>query len=128
MSNPTIQRTRVELLNLKLYSYHGVFAQERRVGNDYSVSLAVDYNATIAAATDSVNAAINYATLAEIVQSEMAIPTNLLETVAHRIVQRICREFSAVTAGYVTITKLMPPMGVSIDGSQCHSRIHSIAD
>lgn len=113
-----MQRTRIELLNLKLYSYHGVLAQERRVGNEYSVSLAVDYNAGVAAATDSVSAAINYAELAKVVQSEMSEPTNLLETVAHRMAQRICRDFPAVSGGYVSITKLMPPMGVAIDGAK----------
>jgi len=116
MNSPMIGMTRIELKRMKLYSYHGVLAQERRVGNDYEVSVGVDYDSSSAVVTDSIKSAVNYAELAEIVRLEMAIPSNLLETVATRIATRICMEFNSVRGGYVSITKVMPPIGAAVDG------------
>ena len=116
MSTPLFGMTHIELVRLKTYSYHGVLAQERRVGNDYEVSVGLDYDSTAAVSMDSVKNAINYADIAEIVKSEMAVPSNLLETVAARIATRICSEYSIVHGGYVSITKVMPPMGASMEG------------
>ena len=39
----------------------------------------------------------------------MAVPSKLLEHVAHRIIEAVKRNFPTVTGGEITISKLRPP-------------------
>ena len=80
-----LETSTIELKDVRLYAFHGVLEQERRVGGDYSVSLRVHYNICKAMETDDVNDTLNYAHLLDIIKQEMAVPSNLLEHVAGRI-------------------------------------------
>lgn len=105
------------LKNVRLYAYHGVLEQERRVGGEYSVSLRVHYNIYKAMDTDDVADTLNYAQLLEIVKREMAVPSNLLEHVAGRIGKSIFQKFPQSEAIDLTVTKLNPPMGANCEGA-----------
>ena len=97
----------VAIERMRVYAYHGVGPQERVVGNEFEVSLAVEVDASDAASGDDVGLTVSYADLAAIVSEEMARPSQLLEHVAARI-----RE--AVVAGRVTVAKLTPPMPADV--------------
>lgn len=105
------------LNNVRLYAYHGVLEQERRVGGEYSVSMRVHYNIYKAMQTDDVADTLNYAQLLEIIKREMAMPSNLLEHVAGRIGKSIFLEFPQSEAIDLTVTKLNPPMGADCEGA-----------
>lgn len=99
---------------MKVYAYHGVDPQERAVGNDFEVSLAVEVDAAAAAAGDDVDLTVSYADLAAIVATEMARPSRLLEHVAARIRRAVTARFPTVAAGRVTVAKLTPPMRANV--------------
>ena len=80
-----LKSSTIELKDVRLYAYHGVLEQERRVGGEYSVSLRVHYNISKAMESDDVNDTLNYALLLDIIKEEMAQPSDLLEHVAGRI-------------------------------------------
>lgn len=103
--------------NMRLHAYHGVMEQERIVGNDYSITLRVDYPIERATATDDVNDTINYATLAEIIRQEMSVPSSLVEHVAGRILHHIEESFPDAGTKYIRIIKIAPPMSVDCDGA-----------
>ena len=84
-------KTSIELNEMRFFAYHGVGSQERRVGNDYVVSLRVDCPI-------------------EGVAAEMATPSLLLEHVAGRICRSLTRTFPAVSGGRLRIAKLTPPI------------------
>jgi dihydroneopterin aldolase len=107
----------ISLNDVRLYAYHGVMEQERRVGGEYSVSLRVHYNISKAMKTDDVADTLNYAELLEIVKGEMAKPSKLLEHVAGRIGEAVFRQFPQTEAIELTVTKLNPPMGVDSAGA-----------
>ncbi|MBQ7424411.1 MAG: dihydroneopterin aldolase, partial [Prevotella sp.] len=65
----------------------------------------------------------NYAALYHIIEEEMAQPSNLLEHVVGRIGKRIFREFVAVDAVDLTITKVNPPMGADCSGAAVKVRL-----
>ena len=56
-------KTSIELNRIRFFSYHGVAEQERRVGNDYEVSLRVDYPLERAMESDSLCDTLDYAAL-----------------------------------------------------------------
>ena len=112
-----IAASKIYLDDMRFYAYHGVMEQERRVGGEYSVSLAVEADMTEAARTDDVADTVNYAELYALVEHEMAIPSKLLEHVAARIGQRSIETFDRITALTVKVTKLNPPMGADCKGA-----------
>lgn len=107
----------ISLNDVRLYAYHGVLEQERRVGGYYSVSLCAHYNVSKAIDTDDVADTLNYAHLLEIVKREMAQPSNLLEHVAGRIGKAVFREYPQVESMELTVTKLNPPIGADCAGA-----------
>lgn len=107
----------IVLEGVRLYAYHGVMKQERRVGGWFTVSLRVHYNIYKAMMTDCVNDTISYADLLAVTKREMAQPSQLLEHVAGRIGKAVVSEFQGVEKAEVKILKLNPPMGANCDGA-----------
>ena len=105
------------LNDVRLYAYHGVLEQERRVGGEYSVSLRVHYNIYKAMKSDNVTDTLNYAHLLDIVKREMASPSNLLEHVVARIGKAIFKEYPLAESIDLTLTKLNPPIGADTSGA-----------
>ena len=112
-----IAASKIYLDDMHFYAYHGVMEQERLVGGEYSVSLAVEADLTEAIRTDDVADTINYAALYEIVKSEMAVSSKLLEHVAGRIGRRAMETFERITTLTIKVTKLNPPMGADSKGA-----------
>ena len=119
MTNKTvkIESSYVFLRNVRFYAFHGVLPQERSVGGDYLLNLRVGYPVEKAMESDEVGDTLNYATLFDLVKREMAIPSQLLEHVAGRIVKAITAAFPAVTSVDLELTKQNPPTGVDADGA-----------
>lgn len=101
---------KISLNKLIFYAYHGVYEEERKIGNEFHVSLSVftDYNDDIK--KDDIESTISYADLYEIVKAEMGRPKKLLETVAQRIMSSIKSNFPQIKRGEVTIEKIHPPI------------------
>ena len=113
----TIAASKIYLDEMRFYAYHGVMEQERLVGGEYCVSLAVEADLTEAVRTDDVADTVNYAALYEVVKSEMAVPSKLLEHVAGRIGRRALDMFERITTLTIRVTKLNPPMGADCKGA-----------
>lgn len=120
---------RISIDDCRMFAHHGVMPQERRVGNEFSVSLQVTYplinpvinpvidpvshpagDASLAEYPDELAGTISYAELYAIVKEEMEKPRNLLETVAAAIAARISAQYPQIESGSVSITKLTPPI------------------
>ena len=107
----------VELHRVRLYAFHGVMEQERRVGGDFEVTLRVGLPMERAMTTDDVADTLNYADLFEVVRREMAVPSRLLEHVAGRIAKAVEALAPQATAIDLWLTKLNPPMGADCGGA-----------
>ncbi len=79
----------VELEDVRFHAYHGVFQNERKIGNDFTINLRLSYSTILSAISDELNDTISYADLYNICRNEMKIPSALLEDVAARIAHRI---------------------------------------
>ena len=65
--------------------------------------------------SDGLSDTINYAEVYETVKSEMAIPSDLLEHVAGRIIRALQARFPKITGGKIAVTKKRPPIAAEID-------------
>ena len=110
-----LSESSIFLNDVRLYAYHGVLEQERRVGGEYSVSLRVHYNIYKAMESDDVSDTLNYAELNRIIEREMQMPSCLLEHVAGRIGGRILEEMPMAEEVWIRLAKCNPPMGADLD-------------
>lgn len=110
-------KTSVFIDQMKLHAFHGVLAQEHVIGNDYEVSLRVEYPFMKATETDLLADTISYANLADVVRKEMAIPSKLVEHVAGRIVRTLSLSYPTISYIYIKVKKIAPPMKADCDGA-----------
>lgn len=118
-----IAASHIRLDDMRFYAYHGVMEQERHVGGHYLVSLDVEADLTAAVRTDDVSDTVSYAELFELVKSEMAIPSKLLEHVAGRIGQRTLEQFDKIMSLTIRVTKENPPMGANCKGASVEIKV-----
>ncbi len=121
-----VKSSYILLENVKFYAFHGVLPQERKVGNDYQVSLRIGYDISRAMVSDDVNDTLNYAEVYQLLSQEMSVPSALLERVAGRIGDRLFRKFPAIQSIDLTIIKVNPPMGADSEGAGVE--VHLIND
>lgn len=116
--------SKISLNAMRFYAYHGVLPQEKKVGNWFSVDLELSVDLSRAALSDQLEDTLNYAEVYAAVEEEMAIPSELLEHAAGRILRRIRGQFPQVEGIMVRLTKEYPPFkgqvgGASVTLSDC---------
>jgi len=112
-----ITGSKIYLDDIRFYAYHGVMEQERQVGAEYLVSLAIETDLSEAVHTDDLADTVNYAALYALIEREMSVPSKLLEHVAGRIGQRLLEEFDKIATLTVRVTKQNPPIGADCKGA-----------
>ncbi len=104
------EKTLILLNNVRFYAYHGVLPQERKVGAWFSVSLKIDYPFEQTIESDDLAHTLSYESVFEVVEREMAVPSNLLEHVAGRVLEELFKAFPRIRWAEVAIKKDNPPL------------------
>lgn len=105
----------IKLKNIRTFSYHGCLEEERKIGSDYTVDLEVKTDLRKSSVSDSLEDTVDYVFLNRIVVEEMAIRSNLLEHVAHRIIARVFKEIPEVSRIHLGVSKINPPIGGDVE-------------
>ena len=105
----------IKLKNIRTYSYHGCLIEEGKIGSDYTVNLEVKTDLRKSSITDNLSDTVDYVLLNRIVVEEMAIRSDLLEHVAHRIIIRIFEEVPEISRIIVAVSKINPPIGGDVE-------------
>jgi dihydroneopterin aldolase len=96
---------------MEFYGYHGVFPEENRLGQRFSVDLTVSLDLKKAGETDELVYSVNYGELfrvcKEIVEGK---PKKLVEAIAEKIADCVLQEFPAITEVTVKVIKPDPPI------------------
>ena len=100
----------IHIHTIRLYAYHGCLPEERKIGSDYAVDLKVGADLDLASKSDQLEDTVDYVEMHRIVREEMAIPSNLLEHVGKRIIDRVLDEMHAVSEVEVKVSKCNPPI------------------
>jgi 7,8-dihydroneopterin aldolase/epimerase/oxygenase len=102
---------RITLTGLTARGFHGVFAEEKRDGQDFTTDVVVHLDAAPAAAGDELGLTVNYAQVADAVVGVVTGESlDLIETVADRIARSILAEQPVATAVEVTVHKPHAPI------------------
>ena len=100
----------IRLNNIRLNAFHGCMKQELNTGGQFQVDVAITTSFDTAVKSDSINDAISYVDVYDIVKTEMAIPSNLIEHVTKRILDSIANKFNDLEKIWVKVTKLEAPI------------------
>lgn len=96
---------------MDFYGYHGVFPEETRLGQRFTVDLAVMLDLKKAGETDDLEHSVNYAELyricKEVVEGQ---PFKLVEAVAEKIAAELLDAFGMIEEVTVKVIKPDPPI------------------
>ena len=106
-----IKEYKIELSNIHLYAYHGVLPQENKVGGWYTLNLQATISNLDSIKSDNLQTTVNYAEIYDVVCNEMKIPSQLLEHVCGRILEKLFAKFESIEEIEISLTKDTPPMG-----------------
>jgi len=105
----------IKLKNIRTFSYHGCLVEESKIGSDYRIDLEVKTDLRKSCFSDKLADTVDYVLLNQIVVDEMAIRSELLEHVAHRIIVRVFAEAPSVSRIKIGVSKINPPIGGDVE-------------
>ena len=111
----TNQTMRISLNKLLFVGYHGLYPEEKKLGNNYSVEIDIDFTPK-QGVIDQLDQTIDYVHVYAIVKKWMEIPTPLLETLVGKIADDILSSQALANKVFVKITKLHLPIS-SFEGN-----------
>ena len=111
----TNQTMRISLNKLLFVGYHGLYPEEKKLGNNYSVEINIDFTPK-QGVIDQLDQTIDYVHVYAIVKKWMEIPTPLLETLVGKIADDILSSQTLANKVFVKITKLHLPIS-SFEGN-----------
>ena len=111
----TNQTMRISLNKLLFVGYHGLYPEEKKLGNNYSVEIDIDFTPK-QGVIDQLDQTIDYVHVYAIVKKWMEIPTPLLETLVGKIADDILLSQALANKVFVKITKLHLPIS-SFEGN-----------
>ncbi|PLT30837.1 dihydroneopterin aldolase [Peribacillus deserti] len=102
---------KIHVKGMEFYGYHGVFAEETRLGQRFRVDLTVKADLSKAGQSDDLNDSISYADLftltKEVVEGE---PFKLIEAVAEKIAENILLAYTSIQNCTVKVIKPDAPI------------------
>ena len=94
----------IQLNQVKFYGYHGLYEEEKKLGNTFIVDLSLSFIPP-SEGISHIHQTIDYVTVYELVKVRMTKPTPLLETIVEDIAQLLFDQFDLVHKLSIKITK-----------------------
>lgn len=106
----------IELHDLAFHVKHGVYDSEKLKPQHFLVNIRLSYDITKPAASDLISDALDYVQIAQVIEEQMNIPSELLEHLATRIIDKLKSQFSAIEEIELKVTKQTPPLTIPTKG------------
>lgn len=102
---------RIRVEKIRVFGRHGVFPEERELGQDFFVSLELELDLRRAGETDALGETVNYAdVVAAVVAVVSGEPVNLIERLAEKIAGTLLRNFPKLARVAVEVHKPGAPL------------------
>ena len=106
---------KIHLNNMLFYGFHGVFPEERKLGQRFNVSMTIYTDDTIDTQITELKDTVDYTMIYSVVKNIMEHQQfHLLEDCANSIITSILNDFSLVTGVKVLIEKPGVPMKATL--------------
>ncbi|MDC3414845.1 dihydroneopterin aldolase [Aquibacillus sp. 3ASR75-11] len=102
---------KIYLNRMEFYGYHGVFPEEKRLGQRYMVDVALELDLKVPGETDKMEDSIDYGRVYEMTKNIVeGDAKNLIETVAENIANQFFAKFDKLSGCTVKVIKPNPPI------------------
>lgn len=108
---------KVLLEGMEFFGYHGMYPEERVLGNRFLVNLELHTDFEDAMLTDRLEGTIDYAQLYQLVKVRMENRVQLLEHLGYGIIQDIRAAYPQAIQIHITLKKHQPAIGGLVDFS-----------
>ena len=98
----------IHLHSLIFRSFHGMFKEEKILGNDFEVNMDVSFE--VKEKITRLQQSVDYVSLHALIKEVMDQPTPLLETVVQELAERVRLFDEKIKAVSISIKKLNPPI------------------
>jgi dihydroneopterin aldolase len=99
----------VHLKNLEFFAYHGVYPEEKILGNTFRVNASVWLNDP-GEVVNRLEDCVNYELLFALIKERMDRPEPLLETLVMELAAVMLERFDAIRKVFIQIEKVNPPI------------------
>ena len=107
---------RINIKDLKVYAYHGVFPEETAIGQDFLISAALFLDLRSAGNTDDLAKTIDYSEICHVIKAFVEGTTfKLIETVAERLAKKLLTGYPIVRKVWIEVKKPSAPIGIPLD-------------
>jgi dihydroneopterin aldolase len=112
---------RIELKNMQFYGYHGVFEEEKKLGQRYQIDVVLETCLREAGRTDDLHHSIDYSKVYEDVSRIVTGSSfDLIETVGEEIATELLKNYIQVRKVSVTVRKPEVPIPGILDFVAIH--------
>lgn len=98
----------IHLDKLKFHSFHGIYDEEKIIGNPFEVSAIVELD--VQEKITRLHQTVDYVVIYDIIKTRMLKSTALLETVAQELTELVHDTDKRIKSVSITIKKLSPPV------------------
>lgn len=107
----------MKLENMKFFGYHGVFSEEKKLGQKFHVDLTLYLDLQPSGLQDDLHLTVNYADVYEDVRKLVeGTPFSLIEALAETIATTLLKSYTRINALKVKVRKPNPPFAIQFDG------------
>lgn len=107
---------KIVVKNLEVFAFHGVFKEEKTLGQKFLISMELELDTREAAITLDLSKSVHYGELCHKVEEEFKRERyDLIETAAEKIAEFVLMEYPLVKAIRVTLKKPWAPIHRSLD-------------
>ena len=99
----------IHLHNLLFHSFHGMYKEEKILGNDFEVNVDVSIKAQ--ENITKLRQSVDYVSLYSLIKEVMDQPTPLLEKLVQELAEKIRLLDEKIEGVSISIKKLNPPIG-----------------
>jgi len=107
----------IAIEDVRFFAHHGVYEEERLVGNEFVVDVYVGVKMDSNTSMDEISETLNYETIFHCCKKIMRQPKDLLETLCIDIVKQLKQQFSQLESLKVRVRKFNPMPGERVGSS-----------
>jgi len=103
---------RIILRDLGFYGYHGLFAEEEKLGQRFFIDLECGVDLTAPGESDAIGHTVSYADIYDVVKTTFEKRTKLIEALGHNVVSALFERFSDINWIIIRIRKPEAPIAM----------------
>jgi len=101
---------KIIIRDIQNYAFHGCLSSEKKIGGTYKTTLWIEGDFSESEQEDNLSKTIDYEKVVLLVCDEMKKSSDLIENVAHRILDNMMNSFSKIVKLKVRVVKIKPPV------------------